>query len=92
MKYFVFSCIFSLHPENFRLILTPSKRETVPAGRKGKGMKIYILTENYSTAWTYQESADIEGKLVVATMKDENGNLKTTNVKVRQVLDIEVQS
>lgn len=52
-------------------------------------MKIYILTEDYSTAYLYSDHADIEGKLVVATMRDENGKLKTTNVKVREILDIE---
>ena len=52
-------------------------------------MKIYAMSTGYTLVWFNSETEDVVGKLVVATFRDENGNLRTSNFTIREIVDIE---
>lgn len=52
-------------------------------------MKIYAMSTNCTLVWFNSETDDVIGKLVVATFRDENGNIRTSKFTIREIVDIE---
>ena len=52
-------------------------------------MTIYAMSTNYTLVWFNSETDNVIGKLVVATFRDENGNLRTSKFIIREIVDIE---